>query len=226
MLHLSLGRFKSAIRRGEAVQSDALIRKDVYTTVEELEDRRVRFTISTGTPDREDDVVSIDGWVLDAYRQNPVVLWGHDAWNLPIGRCVELGSDGAALKATVEFVPADMPVVGPLAEAVLRMCRTGFLSATSVGFRPLEYEMAKDRMDDEDWFPPMNFLRNELLEFSIVSIPCNPEALIEPGERRELVVPPPAPVAVPVDDAALAAAGAAQRARQDRQRRARLLAVV
>ena len=225
MLHLPLQRFKAAVRRGETVQSDALIRKDVFTTVEDLEDRKVRFTISTGAVDREDDVVAVDGWVLDAYRQNPVVLWGHDAWDLPIGRCVELGNDGAALKATVEFVPADMPCCGQRAEAVLRMCRTGFLSATSVGFRPLEFEMAKDRMEEDDWFPPFNFLRNELLEFSIVSIPCNPEALIEPGERRDLVTPPATPVAVPADDVALAAAAAVQRARQERQRRARLMAI-
>ena len=223
MLHLPLSRFKSAVRRGETIQADTLIRKDVFTTVEDLEDRKVRFTISTGAVDREDDVVSVDGWVLDAYRQNPVVLWGHDAWDLPIGRCVELGSDGAALKATVEFVPADMPCCGPRAEAVLRMCRTGFLSATSVGFRPLEFEMAKDRMDEDDWFPPFNFLRNELLEFSIVSIPCNPEALIEPGERRDLIVPPPAPAATPAEDVALAQAAAVQRARDQRRRRARLV---
>jgi hypothetical protein len=83
--------------------------------------------------------------------------------------------------------------------------------------------MAKDRMDEDDWFPPMNFLRNELLEFSIVSIPCNPEALIEPGERRGAPAPVVEPTPAPVDDVALAAAAAVQRARLARQRRARLI---
>jgi HK97 family phage prohead protease len=227
MLHLPLGRFKSAILRGDQVQSDTLIRKDVVTTVEDMDDRKVRFTISTAAIDREGDLVAVDGWVLDAYRLNPVVLWGHDARELPIGRCIELGNDGVALKATVEFVPADMPCCGPRAEAVLRMCRTGFLSATSVGFRPLEYEMAKERMTEDDWFPPLNFLRNELLEFSVVTIPCNQEALIEPGERRELVTPPPPPPATPQEMAAEAEQAAlmatAQRARQARQRRAQMI---
>lgn len=233
---LTLERFKSLARKGEVVPSDALIRKDLYSTVESLEDRKVRFTISTGAVDRALDTVAVDGWELDNYRNNPVVLWGHDSWELPIGRCIELGSDGAALKATVEFVPEDMPVIGGRAEAVLRMCRTGFLSATSVGFRPLEYELAKERMDEDDWFPPFDFKRQELMEFSVVAIPCNPEALIEPAERRTLTVPPGAPQ-LSADELAAKEAEAAEQARLKqaiargkrdraaRQRRARVLAL-
>ena len=190
---LTSQRFKSLVRREQALPVDTLLRKDSFTLVEQLEDRVVRFTISTAAVDRERDSVSVQGWDLDAYRQNPVVLWAHDGSELPVGRCVEIGDDGVALRASVEFVPADMPLVGPKAEAILRMSRTGFLNATSVGFRPLEFELAKDRMDEDDWFPPFNFIRQELMEFSIVSIPCNPEALIDSAERRELVVPPGTP---------------------------------
>lgn len=234
---LTTGRFKRLVGAKQALPADTVLRKDVFTLVEQLEDRVIRFTISTAAIDRERDSISIEGWDLSAYKQNPVVLWAHDAYELPVGRCTEIGTDGGALRASVEFVPADMPCVGPKAEAILRMCRTGFLSTTSVGFRPLEYELAKDRMDEDDWFPPFNFLRQELMEFSIVTIPCNPEALIDPAERMELIVPPRAPAADQElaaaeaiqrqmdEQAALAVLQASRRERERRQRQARLVAL-
>ena len=181
MAHVSLARFKSAAKKGESVPN-AVLHKQMTMAVEPVDDRRVKFTISTGSVDRDKDTVAVDGWDLAPYEANPVVLWGHDSNHLPIGKCVGIAQEGNALKAIVEFVPADMPHIGEKAEAVLRMCRTGFLSATSVGFRPLKYVVASDRGDD-DWFPPVDFLKQELMEFSIVSIPANPEALIDPSER-------------------------------------------
>jgi hypothetical protein len=80
------------------------------------------------------------------------------------------------------MVPADMPVVGPLAEAILSLCRKGFLSATSIGFQPLEYEVAQDRNGTDDSDYGINFLRQELTEISICSVPANAEALILPTE--------------------------------------------
>lgn len=231
MIFAPVQRFKSLARERQ-VPAELGLRKDFVSIVEDIDDRKVRFTISTGTIDRDGDTVAVDGWQLDAFRANPVVLWGHDARNLPIGRCVEIGSDGAALKALVEFVPADMPERGMFAEAVLRMCRTGFLSATSVGFRPLAFELAKDRMDDDDWFPPLDFTSQELMEFSVVSIPCNPEALIDGGERRGLVTPPPAPAtqlldanATEKDAAEVARIATVTRMRAQRRRLASLVAL-
>jgi HK97 family phage prohead protease len=183
---LPLGFWKGSVKRGTVSDKRPLLHKFGTTIIEAIEDRRVKFTISTSSVDRERDTIAIAGWDLEAYAKNPVVLWGHCSHHLPIGKCLNIGPDGESLKAEVEFVPADMPEVGGLAEAVLRMCRTGFLSATSVGFRPLEYEIANDRDDDDSWWPPMNFLRQELMEFSIVSIPANPEALIDPAEVRQV----------------------------------------
>jgi Caudovirus prohead serine protease len=178
---MPLARFKSVLKRGE-LPGLVTVRKQSAAIIEPLPGRQLRFTISTGAIDRDNDAVSVNGWDLRAFSRNPVVLWSHDADELPIARCIEIGVVGDALKAVADFAPAEMPIVGELAEAVLRMCRTGFLSATSVGFRPLEFELAKDRDDDEDsWWPPINFLRQELMEFSIVSIPANPDALIDPA---------------------------------------------
>ena len=177
-----LSLFKSTVKTGRPLDG-AVLQKLLGVASEYAGDRQVKYTISTGSVDREGDTVAIDGWQLDHFMTNPVVLWGHKAGELPIGKCTAIGIEDGALKAMVEFVPADMPVVGSLAEAVLRMSRDGFLSATSVGFRPLQFEWAKDRDDEQSWFPPIDFLRQELMEFSVVSIPANPEALIDPAER-------------------------------------------
>ena len=148
--------------------------------------RALRFTISTGTVDREQDQIALAGWDLANYKRNPVVLWGHDAARLPIGRAFDVGIEGAALKASVEFIPYDTPDAGQFAEAVYRLARDGFIAATSVGFRPIKWEYSQDQARGaDDWFPGIDFEQQELVELSIVTVPANPEALIDapgPGE--------------------------------------------
>lgn len=147
------------------------------THIQTAGDRTLRFTISTSDQDRVSDVISQTGWMLDNYKANPVVLWAHDDASLPIGRCTSIGVEGTQLKATVEFVPADMPVVGQLADAVYRMCRDGYLNATSVGFRALEWDFADPAPGSMD--RGIHYKLAELTEFSIVPVPCNPHALID-----------------------------------------------
>ena len=169
-----------------ALTGDLAVRKDVFGPAVAMDGRSLRFTISTAAIDRAMDTIDQAGWILDAYRANPVVLWMHDNWSLPIGRCTDLGPEDGALQATVEFVRADMPVVGEMAEAVLLLCKEGFLNATSVGFRPIDFDVTEDPDRGADhWFPGFDFKRQELTEFSIVTVPCNPEALINPAHRLD-----------------------------------------
>jgi HK97 family phage portal protein/HK97 family phage prohead protease len=161
----------------------------------ETDKRALRFTISTGSVDRERDTIAIAGWDLSNFKNNPVVLWGHDASRLPIGRAFDVAVEGGALKASVEFIPADTPEGGAFAESVYRLARGGFIAATSVGFRPLkwDYSTDKDRGAD-DWFPGIDFEEQELVELSIVTVPANPEALVDaplPGEGTAIATPNP-----------------------------------
>jgi HK97 family phage prohead protease len=182
-------------------------------------ERSLRFTISTGSVDRERDVINQNGWRLDEYKKNAVVLWAHDARALPVGQVKDIGLQDGKLMATVDFVQRDMPVAGEFAEAVFRMCKQGFLKATSVGFRPLKWDFTTDKARGaDDWFPGIDFHEQELCELSIVTVPGNPEALIDPSSAGE---PSPSPQSGGVDqDAARAASAAA------RERRRRVLAAV
>jgi HK97 family phage prohead protease len=135
------------------------------------EPERVRkFVISTGSPDRDNDTVAVNGWRLDAYRKNPVVLWAHDYAQLPVARCLQVGVDGQRLVALAEFA------THAFADTVLQLIDGGFLRATSVGFRPLKYTANAARGG-------YDFTEQELLEFSVVPVPANAEALIAAGMK-------------------------------------------
>ncbi len=169
----ALAEWKAAAVAGTALP-DALLRKQYVADTVKAEggtSRRVAFTISTGAVDRDRDTLKADGWQLDSYRKNPVVLWAHDSRSLPIGRAESIRIGSGQLKAVAEFVTADM---NPLAESVLKMLGAGFLRATSVGFRPLpgKYKWNDDRGG-------IDFEEQELLEFSVVPVPANPEALMD-----------------------------------------------
>jgi HK97 family phage prohead protease len=124
------------------------------------------------------DSVAVEGWKLDNYKRNPVVLWGHDGSMLPVGRATRVWIQNGKLKATAELAPAS---VSQYAERVRGMIASGFLNATSVGFAPSKLKFSNDKNRPFG----IDFLEQELLEFSIVSIPANPDALLDPGQQTK-----------------------------------------
>jgi len=140
----------------------------------DAEKRHIDFIISTSATDRYRDVVDVSGWDLKAYRKNPVVLFGHMGSIPPIGKAFNVRRDGDALKATAEFMPQD---ISAFAHSIFRMYQEGYLRAVSVGFRPLKWEWITDESGDPTG--GIHFKRQELLEFSAVPVPANPEALME-----------------------------------------------
>lgn len=129
---------------------------------------------------------------MTGFIRNPVVLWAHGldptvgTW--PIERAFDVGPDGGVMRASVEFDPADMPMAGPAAEACVRKLSAGSLAAVSVGFRPLDYSVSDDPARTvNEWMPGIDFKRQELLEFSVVSVPANSEALVlQPAELDDV----------------------------------------
>lgn len=139
------------------------------------ESRAVTFTVSTGTVDRDGDVINPKGWQLDNYRKNPVVLFGHDYKSLPVAKATAITQTASGLVATAEF-----PAKGTyaFADTVYDMLKAGFLSATSVGFRPIKSQPHSETKGTQ-------FDEQELLEFSIVPVPANSEALAIGRANRE-----------------------------------------
>lgn len=153
----------------------AHVRASFDTAVEVKEDgtsRNLIFTITTSNVDRMGDTIAMAGWKLDAYRKNPVVLWAHDSSLLPLAKSEKIWIEGDKMKSDTAFTP---PGMARFNDTVFDMYKGGFLSATSVGFIPLKYAFT----DDPTRRFGIDFLEQELLEFSCVPVPANAEALIE-----------------------------------------------
>ena len=132
-------------------------------------DQAITFVLSTDEVDRHGDVISADGWMLDSYRTNPVLLWAHDYRQPAIGRAAKVWTEPHRLLANMEFAPTEF------AQEVSSLYRSGFQWGVSVGFKPLRFE---ERMDEKTGaFLGLRFLEQELLEVSAVPVPANRNAL-------------------------------------------------
>jgi HK97 family phage prohead protease len=151
-------------------EAEPVVRKQFVSAEKAINDekRTVRFVITTESPDRENDVIAAAGWDLDAYKRNPTVLWSHDYSQPPVAKAISVERTSKGLVSTAQFPPKG---VYAFADTVFELIKGGFLNATSVGFRPLEFVRDGARGG-------INFLRQELLEYSIVPVPANSEALI------------------------------------------------
>lgn len=120
--------------------------------------------ISTADVDRAGEIIDQNGWDLEFYKSNPVVLWAHDYSSLPIGVTEDISVQDGKLVAKGRFAPEE---ANPLAQHVRRLYDLKIIRAASVGFIPREFD-------------PNNASRitkAELLEFSLVPVPANPNAL-------------------------------------------------
>ena len=158
----------------------------------DVENRTAEFIISDDTKDRHNTVLDVDGWHLDNYNKNGIVGYQHDVYGddqanpdnvIGIGKA-EM-RDGKLI-GIVTFEPEN---INPLAEKIFQKVQFGTLRATSVGFNPLEQGEFR-KMEDSD-AEIYHYGKRDLLEFSIVNIPSNPNAVrsIEKKEADRLTLP-------------------------------------
>ncbi len=150
--------------------------RDVYGT--ELQDVEVKagdndsvieMIGSTEAIDRDGEVLSMDGWDLKNFKKNPVVLEGHNYGEPAIGRA-KVSIKDRKMVFKIEFPPEG---VHPRADLFKKLYKLGFMKASSVGFIPKDWVMG-----DGDKTPRRTFTKQELLEISLVTVPSNPEALL------------------------------------------------
>lgn len=135
---------------------------DAFTkTIKEASDEETgtfEVVITTEDTDRMGEVIKLDGWDIGYYMKNPVVLWGHDHYRMPVGVCTAIERRDGSLVARGKFAPsAD-------GQELRRLYDLGIVRATSVGF------IEKERTGNV-------ITKAELIEFSFVSVPANPMAL-------------------------------------------------
>ena len=147
-------------------------------------DRGGSFTakISTTSVDRDGEVLVPQGMDASDYLKNPVVMWNHDYGMAPLGRCVDLRRMDHHVEADSEWAGKPGEHTGEwFPETVAHLVREGIIKGISVGFVPIpggvrsatkgdvaKYGAGVDRVYGK-W---------KLLEYSVVPIPANQDALI------------------------------------------------
>lgn len=141
------------------------IRSDTVT-----DDGTLEFVMSDETKDRYGDIIQADGWMLADFRKNPVALYGHQNDGLPIGRWEKVRVEGKKLMGRLRFATSS-----DFAQRIKALFEEGILNAVSVGFRPVKAEP----LDEKDPWGGVRYLKQILLECSVVTVPANPSALVK-----------------------------------------------
>ena len=121
---------------------------------------------NTITKDRAGDVVTAQAWAkgVENYRRNPVLLYQHKH-DAPIGRVDKITVDKKGI-----FVEAAVSEAAERNQGIQTLIRDGALKSFSVGFRVKDGKY--NREDDT-----MMITDVELMEISVVSVPCNQDSL-------------------------------------------------
>jgi HK97 family phage prohead protease/HK97 family phage major capsid protein len=129
----------------------------------------LEFVLSDATVDRYGDIVDPSGWVLTNFRKNPIALFGHSG-AFPIGTWSNIRVEGEKLIARLNLAAKG---TSARLDEIISLVEQGILRAVSVGFRPLKSEP----VDAEKPWGAQRYIKQELLETSLVSVPANPAAL-------------------------------------------------
>lgn len=172
-------------RKGQIVEG-TIYCKALLTAIKAGDGGRPVYTFqaSTETVDRQGEVVDQNGWELDNYLKNPVVLDSHQYQGIEniVGRClaVRMGENG--LEADIQF--NDSPK-GKLAQ---QLVDAGDLRAVSVGFIPKEMKI------DPKGKEPLRHCKQELLEISTVAVPAQADSVrlrgFNPNSPNKATIPP------------------------------------
>jgi HK97 family phage prohead protease len=130
----------------------------------EEQERTIVHYITTKAVDRFGDKIYPEGMDDTDYRKNPIVLFAHDSSELTIGKNLWLRKDEKGILAKTQF--ADTKIGMDL----FRLNKNGFLNAWSIGFIIPE--------GGSEYADGVNHIRKwNLLEYSSVPLPANPESL-------------------------------------------------
>ena len=134
-------------------------------------DEGLNCVLSDLTEDRYGDIVGdgshpMLGWDVADFKRNPIALFNHQS-NFPIGTWKDLHVKDGALRGRLHMAPKGS---SDRIDELKALLAARVLKGISVGFVPTEY---KPRDNGGS-----HFLRQQLVEASLVSVPANPSALL------------------------------------------------
>jgi len=159
-------------RRPEEVKPGAVVYRATELEPVEGADDTYEFVASDESVDRYGDIIRADKWQLAAYRKNPVILFGHNNRD-PIGMAVKTWVADKQLRVRLKFADAG---TSDWIDTLRKLAKQRILRAMSVGFTPTAEPVVR-RDEKNDYIIGYEFVGQELLENSIVTVPANPNAL-------------------------------------------------
>lgn len=188
-----------------------MITRDVVIELRELtpemiEAREAEFVISSESTDTYDTVFVADGADFTRYNQNPIVAYGHRTWSDNPDMILGTSEVRQEKKLTIGKVRFEDAETNPVAEKVFKKVQKGTLRMASIGANILEWRYGDESNGENK--NTIYFTRWELLEWSIVPIGSNKDALVRTAQTLEEMraalppfenIPVPEPVAEPVN---------------------------
>jgi HK97 family phage prohead protease len=145
------------------------IQKLAFAKAIDAEQKTVTGYASTFQWDRDGERFVKGAWDLSSYQKNPVVLWAHDPYQAPIAKCTGIVEDETGLRVMAQFDEKSERSM-----EIFSLMQRGFINAFSVGFIRKSF-VVEDRGEGQKGIA---ITQAELYEFSAVSIPANPGALV------------------------------------------------
>ena len=130
-----------------------------------------RMVIAANEVSRNGDELNLRGISFKNYRKNPVVLWAHDSYSgIPIAKTVKIGHDDQGrIVADFEFNSDD-----EFAARVENAWNGGFIRGASIRYMPTKVVEVMNEAGEVERF---RVDKSELLEWSLVPIPADPDSV-------------------------------------------------
>lgn len=134
----------------------------------ELDDEVIEILASDESTDRDNDVITADGWDFSGWLKSGSLLYGHNQANLPVG-----SAEGAKVADGKLYLYSRLAKKGTSEwhDTIRSLLEQKILKGVSVGFKPYEYE--------PNDFGGRTFLKQELLEISLTPVPANSNAMVQ-----------------------------------------------
>ena len=179
----NVGSIKQFIDISGLNESDEVIRKQYVSEIKLNPDseKTIIARISSTATDADGDVIDPEGCDFKRFMANGVIHKNHDyRVESVIGKALEVSTDAKGIVAKIKFADTEA------ANDVWKLVRDGYVKANSIGFIIRDY-VIKGTKEFTDYIKSKGMIVDdacrriiknfELIESSIVSVPCNPEAL-------------------------------------------------
>ena len=150
--------------------------KEFVVESKTLDDGSYEAIITTSAKDRQGEVVISTGLDVGNYMRNPIVLFAHDYSAPPVAKALSITTSTEGVTARFVFPEKG---VSTRADEIHALWDAHFLNAVSIGFIPQEWADGADNP---------TITKAELLEFSIVPVPANQEALRLALEQAQVAI--------------------------------------